>query len=93
MVDNLLTNTNHSFSFFYSFSSAFGASGRSDQYGNGIDESIKQQALAEEEAAMNQYKVSTHLANSKQERRPHRFKVTLLSMRCMCKYLICLISM
>ncbi|XP_031621245.1 phosphatidylinositol-binding clathrin assembly protein LAP isoform X2 [Contarinia nasturtii] len=37
---------------------AFGASAstRNDQYSNGIDESIKQQALAEEEAAMNQYK-------------------------------------
>ncbi|XP_055318583.1 phosphatidylinositol-binding clathrin assembly protein LAP isoform X8 [Sitodiplosis mosellana] len=40
-----------------SSSSGFGASGaRGDQYANGIDESIKQQALAEEEAAMNQYR-------------------------------------
>lgn len=39
------------------FSSAFGASSRNDQHSNGIEESIKQQALAEEEAAMNQYKV------------------------------------
>ena len=38
-------------------SSGFGATSRGDQYANGIDETIKQQALAEEEAAMNQYKV------------------------------------
>lgn len=38
-------------------SSGFGATSRNDQYANGIDESIKQQALAEEEAMMNQYKV------------------------------------
>lgn len=42
-------------------SSAFGAAApsRNDQYANGIDESIKQQALAEEEAILNQYKVYT----------------------------------
>lgn len=43
-----------------STSSSFGtaaASTRYDQHANGIDESIKAQALAEEEAAMNQYKV------------------------------------
>lgn len=38
-------------------SSTFGAPSRHDN-GNGIDESLKAQALAEEEAAMNQYKVS-----------------------------------
>lgn len=41
--------------------STFGASApsstRYDQHANGIDESVKAQALAEEEAAMNQYKV------------------------------------
>lgn len=41
-------------------SNSFGiANGRLDsQQVNGIDESLKQQALAEEEAAMNQFKVS-----------------------------------
>lgn len=39
-------------------SNAFGiANGRLDSQINGIDESLKQQALAEEEAAMNQFKV------------------------------------
>lgn len=45
-----------------STSTSFGtaaASARFDAHPNGIDESIKAQALAEEEAAMNQYKVST----------------------------------
>lgn len=57
---NLRTSTYHISFYFNLLSSAFGApAGRNDQYGNGIDESIKQQALAEEEAAMNQYKVRT----------------------------------
>lgn len=39
-------------------SNSFGiANGRLDSQANGIDESLKQQALAEEEAAMNQFKV------------------------------------
>lgn len=45
-----------------STSNAFGtvvANGRLDSHTNGIDEQIKQQVLAEEEAAMNQFKVST----------------------------------
>ncbi|XP_037925046.1 phosphatidylinositol-binding clathrin assembly protein LAP isoform X11 [Hermetia illucens] len=45
-----------------STSSSFGtaaASTRFDSHTNGIDETIKAQALAEEEAAMNQYKAST----------------------------------
>lgn len=45
-----------------STSTSFGtaaASTRYDQQPNGIDESIKAQALAEEEAAMNQYKVNS----------------------------------
>lgn len=44
-----------------STSSSFGtaaASTRFDNHANGIDESLKAQALAEEEAAMNQYRVS-----------------------------------
>jgi len=43
-----------------STSTAFGtaaANTRLDSHTNGIDESLKQQVLAEEEAAMNQYKV------------------------------------
>lgn len=43
-----------------STSSSFGtaaASTRFDTHANGIDETIKAQALAEEEAAMNQYRV------------------------------------
>lgn len=43
-----------------STSNAFGiavANGRFDAQGNGIDENLKLQALAEEEAAMNQFKV------------------------------------
>lgn len=43
-----------------STSSSFGtaaASTRFDNHANGIDESLKAQALAEEEAAMNQYRV------------------------------------
>lgn len=38
------------------FRSAFGATARNENHSNGIDESIKQQALAEEEAILNQYK-------------------------------------
>lgn len=48
-----------------STSTSFGtaaASTRYDQQPNGIDESIKAQALAEEEAAMNQYKVNSLFA-------------------------------
>lgn len=46
-----------------STSSSFGTAASSAKYeshsnGNGIDESLKAQVLAEEEAAMNQYKVS-----------------------------------
>lgn len=44
-----------------STSTSFGsaaASARFDAHPNGIDESVKAQALAEEEAAMNQYKVN-----------------------------------
>lgn len=43
-----------------STSSSFGtaaASSKFDAHANGIDESLKAQALAEEEAAMSQYKV------------------------------------
>lgn len=43
-----------------STSSSFGtaaSSAKFDSHTNGIDESLKAQALAEEEAAMNQYKV------------------------------------
>jgi phosphatidylinositol-binding clathrin assembly protein len=43
-----------------STSSSFGtaaASTRFDNHSNGIDESLKAKVLAEEEAAMNQYKV------------------------------------
>jgi len=46
-----------------STSSSFGtaaASAKFDQHTNGIDEGMKAQALAEEEAAMNQYKVYIH---------------------------------
>jgi phosphatidylinositol-binding clathrin assembly protein len=44
-----------------STSSSFGtaaASTRFDTHSNGIDESLKAKVLAEEEAAMNQYKVN-----------------------------------
>lgn len=47
-----------------STSSSFGtaaASGRFDAHGNGIDDAVKAQALAEEEAAMNQYRVSSRV--------------------------------
>lgn len=49
-----------------STSTSFGtaaASTRYDQQPNGIDESVKAQALAEEEAAMNQYKVNRSSSN------------------------------
>ncbi|XP_055378102.1 phosphatidylinositol-binding clathrin assembly protein LAP isoform X22 [Condylostylus longicornis] len=49
-----------------STSSSFGtavASNKFDSSANGIDESIKAQALAEEEAAMNQYKVNSKVSS------------------------------
>lgn len=50
-----------------STSSAFGTAAASTKFDttNGIDEQLKAQVLAEEEAAMNQYKVSplTHFLN------------------------------
>jgi hypothetical protein len=51
-----------------STSTAFGtaaANARLDSHTNGIDESLKQQVLAEEEAAMNQYKVFIFLVFQK----------------------------
>lgn len=47
-----------------STSSSFGtaaASTKFDSHANGIDESLKAQVLAEEEAAMNQYKVLSQI--------------------------------
>nr|CAD7457318.1 unnamed protein product [Timema tahoe] len=55
------TNVKSGVSALSSTSTAFGtaaASTRLDSHSNGIDETLKQQVLAEEEAAMNQYKVS-----------------------------------
>lgn len=58
------TNVKSGVSALSSTSTAFGtaaSNARLDQTGNGhIDEALRQQALAEEEAAMNQYKVLTH---------------------------------
>lgn len=58
------TNVKSGVSALSSTSTAFGTAAsntRLDQTGNGhIDEALRQQALAEEEAAMNQYKVLTH---------------------------------
>ena len=54
------TNVKSGVSALSSTSTAFGtaaANTRLDSHTNGIDESLKQQVLAEEEAAMNQYKV------------------------------------
>lgn len=54
-----------------STSSSFGTAASSAKYeshsnGNGIDESLKAQVLAEEEAAMNQYKVSPNFTPTTQ---------------------------
>lgn len=58
------TNVKSGVSALSSTSTAFGtaaSNARLDQTGNGhIDEALRQQALAEEEAAMNQYKVLAH---------------------------------
>lgn len=60
------TNVKSGVSALSSTSTAFGtaaSNARLDQTGNGhIDEALRQQALAEEEAAMNQYKVSVREA-------------------------------
>lgn len=59
------TNVKSGVSALSSTSTAFGtaaSNARLEQTGNGhIDEALRQQALAEEEAAMNQYKVSAQL--------------------------------
>lgn len=61
------TNVKSGVSALSSTSTAFGtaaSNARLDQTGNGhIDEALRQQALAEEEAAMNQYKVLAHSIN------------------------------
>ena len=61
------TNVKSGVSALSSTSTAFGtaaANTRLDSHTNGIDESLKQQVLAEEEAAMNQYKViAAHYSN------------------------------
>lgn len=56
-----------------STSTAFGtvvANGRSDSHTNGIDEQIKQQLLAEEEAAINQFKSKVHSPNAANNNNP-----------------------
>lgn len=54
------TNVRSAVSALSSTSSAFGTAAASSKFDstNGIDEQLKAQVLAEEEAAMNQYKVS-----------------------------------
>lgn len=61
MFDSNQKNVKSGVSALSSTSNAFGiavANGRMDSPGNGIDENLKLQVLAEEEAAMNQFKVA-----------------------------------
>lgn len=57
------TNVKSAVSALSSTSSAFGTAAASSKFdtSNGIDEQLKAQVLAEEEAAMNQYKVSKYI--------------------------------
>lgn len=57
-----------------STSSSFGtaaASGRFDAHGNGIDDAVRAQALAEEEAAMNQYRVGVRMRPTETHPKAH----------------------